>query len=117
MNRNERLVGGSFQKSGIEAEETRGSGSVNDDADLRVKDFLVECKERTTNSNITIPYKFVKKVRQQALNRDKEWMVVYTNSMGEKFALLDLDTLVYYLREEDGDGEEEKGRGRPTQGG
>ena len=105
MNAHELKIQGTFERDGISAKATTGSGATSDDGDLKVTTnrsrYIVECKERTKNQNVTVPYKFIEKVKKQSLARGVDWIIVYTNSNGEDFVLMDLNQFIYETRRSD----------------
>jgi len=66
---------------------TRGSGSVNSDADIRTGKFLIEHKERS-KGNVSLPYQVYEKVREQADKRDLIPVVIVTDGTLNDFVIM-----------------------------
>ena len=102
MNKHENRIQGMLEKEGLKARCTIASGAKCDDADIRLETsnskYMIEAKERPQNNNIAIPYKFIKKVKNQALRRGVDWLVIYTNAAGEDYVVMDFNQFLYETR-------------------
>ena len=81
----------------IGAKPTKASGAIFDDADGRYKEYLIECKERLSNS-LSISNSIWKKIKKQALQRGRKPAIFFKNSE-YKFAILDLDDFIELVGE------------------
>jgi hypothetical protein len=88
---------------------TNNSGAVSGNGDLQNDDFIIDCKNIESSGTISINKKELDKVRQQASNYNKAWMLVHRNKHGDITITLDLDEFaeiylgfIEYMESKDG---------------
>ena len=60
---------------------TNASGAVNNDADIRFKGYLIECKRRDTETSIVLYRKIWNKLRKQAVRTNKLPIYIFERKM------------------------------------
>lgn len=70
--------------------QTRNSGALADDADLKDSKFLIECKV-TQRVAPSLPSSHLKKLSKQALKWNKDWIYIIQTEDGKQYAITELN--------------------------
>ena len=65
---------------------------MNDDADLKGKDIIVECKVMNTKESPSMPKSHLSKIKAQSQKWGRDWAYVIRTKTGEEFVITSLDT-------------------------
>jgi hypothetical protein len=77
----------------LEGKLTNGSGAVNDDADIKIHGFLIECKRRDTiGDKIVFNIEFWEKLRKQSVKCNREPLYIW-EVHGNQYCVTYLDTI------------------------
>jgi hypothetical protein len=73
---------------------TNNSGAVSGNGDLQNNDFIIDCKNIESSDTISISKKELEKIRKQAQNYNKSWILIHRNKSGDITVTLDINDFV-----------------------
>lgn len=79
---------------GDSVKRTNNSGAVSNNGDLLddKHDLLIDCKNYRSSSSITLSKKDLEKIKKQALDNNRDWVLVTQNKEGDKIVCMNFET-------------------------